>query len=170
MLQNKTTIFMALTALGSVFCGCGSPVVDDLPAANVHTPDTTGQIEVRHNVQFADVPAPRIFKLRRNLCTSFQGSKLRFGKVVYDGIWNTYNTSQWYLKEMKLSGWKLDKTEYPNDYHARHYFSKGSETALVNIFQHGGVTRAEIMINEDEARKDLIRKEAIKRKAIDQAQ
>ncbi len=172
MSRNQIRIIVSVAAATTlaIITGCANPKVDDLAAANANTPNAPQQIEVRHNIQFADVPAPRVFKLRRNLCTSFQGSATRFGKVVYDGIWNTYNTSQWYLKEMKLSDWKLDKSEYPTDYHAKHYFSKGQETALVNIYRVNGNTRVEIMVNEDEAIKDQIKKEAIKRKAIDKAE
>lgn len=150
ILMHKSVIGCCLAALGAVVVGggCGGGYLSDQQAADLARVETPEQISVRKDVQFADIPVPYEFIIRRGDSNSFQGSAMRFGKLVYDGIWNTFNTSQWYMKEMPASGWRLVDTKYPNDYAATHVFSKEDETAVIKIYRHEGNTRVEIDINE----------------------
>lgn len=147
--MRKSVIGCCLAALGAVVVGGGCDgYMSDQQASDLARVETPEQISVRKNIQFSDIPVPIDFVIRRNDSNSFQGSAMRFGKLVYDGIWNTFNTSQWYMNEMPASGWKLADTKYPNDYAATHVFTKEDETAVVKIYRHEGNTRIEIDIND----------------------
>lgn len=140
----------AALAIGGGFglmAGC-QPYISDEQADNVSTRVKPGEVKVRQKVQFTDIPAPEVFVLRRNSIDSFQGSGMRFGSLIYDGIWNTFNTSQWYLHEMPLNGWKLIKTDYPSEYAAEHSWKKGEEELLLQIYRYEGNTRVVLMVNE----------------------
>lgn len=146
-MYRKVAAALILVAGIGLAAGCQS-YLSDAQAANVANESQPGEVQVRQKVQFTDIPAPEVFVMRGKVADSFQGSAMRFGTLTYDGIWNTFNTSQWYLNEMPLNGWKLIKKEYPSEYGAEHTFVKGKETAIVSIYRYKGNTRVAIMINE----------------------
>jgi hypothetical protein len=106
------------------------------------------EIEVRRNVQFADLPAPKNFKFNRKFSKNFQGSSLRGGAVVYDGTWNVAETSQWYLAEMPKTYWRLTDTVFVNDYDVTHTFAQGDEIAVLRIWRPAN-DNARVEINLD---------------------
>lgn len=138
---------LIVAGTAGLLAGC-QPYLSDAQSANVANTIAPGEVQVRQKVQFTDLPVPEIFVLRRNDIDSFQGSAMRFGSLIYDGIWNTFNTSQWYLHEMPLNGWTLAKTDYPDEYTAEHIFKKGEEQVLVQVFQYNGNTRVVMLINQ----------------------
>ena len=80
----RRTIMLALVllALLPLFSGCpllrwlGFPVGDKVP---YNPKQTGGETVVRKDIQFADIPVPLGFVLRRGQSTSFRGASFRFG-------------------------------------------------------------------------------------------
>lgn len=150
----KAAALLALT--GGMGLAC-QPYLSDEQAADLSGRSAPGEVKVRQKVQFTDLPAPEVFVLRQNNIDSFQGSAMRFGSLIYDGIWNAFNTSEWYLHEMPLNGWKLVKKEYPGEYECNQTWKKGEEELLLQIYRHNGNTRVVIMINETPEEVEKIR-------------
>ncbi|GHV23021.1 hypothetical protein AGMMS49959_14960 [Planctomycetales bacterium] len=136
-------LFAALTV-----CGCQhSPRA---PVMALPTATAAGEVAVLRNVQFADVPAPQNFRFNRRLSHNFQGSALRGGVVVYDGILTVGAASDWYLAEMPKTGWQYVKSEIVKDYDIRHVFAKGDELATLRIWRPaGGNARVEIALDKE---------------------
>lgn len=144
-----------LSGIVLVLGGCletPQPPVDDPQAQHPYSADIGKQIEVRKNVQFADIPAPMEFGLDKNKTKTFQGSSMRFGVLIYKGIWNVWETNQWYIKNMTDAGWKLIDTEFEDDYHVKNYFKKLREIAVVDISDNKeeNLTDVTIWLNDKE--------------------
>lgn len=113
----------------------------------------SANIEVRRNVQFADIPAPKGFKFDRKLSRNFQGSALRGGTVVYYGTWTVQEASNWYLAEMPKTGWRLAGTVFASDYDITHTFVKGDEELVMRVWRPGNLNlRVEMNIDKLAAR------------------
>lgn len=159
-MKNRLTLRKAMLAGlagATILIGGCQPYISDALADNLNDPNIPGKVDVRKKIQFPDIPTPEVFVLRRDDTDSFQGSGMRFGMLVYDGIWNTWNTSQWYMDHMKLTEWKLVDTKYPGEYEAVHTYTKGEEKAVIHIYRYQGNTRLEIMLNEDKDERDKIK-------------
>lgn len=126
----------------AVSCRSNYPPVMPLGAEN------TDEIEVRRNVQFADLPVPQGFKFNRKASGNFQGSALRGGTVIYDGIWNVAEASEWYRQEMLKTGWEFTDISVVNDYDIRHRYVKANETAKVRIWRPKNLLRVEIDVDK----------------------
>ena len=125
--------------------------VDDPSAQYPYSANIGSQVEVRKNVQFGDIPAPQEFTLDKQKTKTFQGSTMRFGTLVYAGIWNVWETNQWYLNAMDEAGWKLINSKFENDYLVKNYFKKQSEMAAIEIADNNdGLTIVTILLNDDE--------------------
>ena len=138
-----------------ILCGCTErvpPVIDDPEAQHPYSADIGKQVEVRKDVQFADIPAPMEFGLDSRKTKTFQGSAMRFGILVYKGIWNVWETNQWYQKNMLDAGWKLIDAEFENDYHVISYYKKLREMAVVDIRDNvdENLTEVTIWLNDSE--------------------
>lgn len=140
------SILLSITLL--LTAGCKKPPIEEPDATNAYNPETTGEAQVRKNIQFADIPVPANFKFRKNLSKTFQGRLMRFGTLIYDGVWNVWETNQWYLNKMPEGGWKLTGSKSKGDYNIINTFKKGRETATVRAFEQGNKIRVEIKINE----------------------
>ncbi len=151
-----------LTLILSLFLvsGCQNPnferKVDDPTAEHPYSANIGSQVEVRKNVQFADIPAPQEFYINKVETKTFQGSSMRFGTLVYSGIWNVWETNQWYLNAMEEAGWKLITTKFENDYYVKSFFKKKDETVALEIKDSGdGLTIVTAMLNNDEQETQL---------------
>ncbi len=150
----KAAALLALT--GGLGLAC-QPYISDEQASDVAGATAPGEVKVRQKIQFTDLPAPEVFVLRSNSIDSFQGSAMRFGTLIYDGIWNTFNTSEWYLHEMPLNGWKLVKKDYPSEYESLLVWKKGEEELILRVSRYNGNTRVSMMINETPEEVEKIR-------------
>lgn len=140
--------FLAAVAVPALLltAGCRSNYPPVMPLGEA---GNSGAIEVRRNVQFADLPSPKVFKFNRKYSRNFQGSCLRGGTVVYDGTWNVADTSDWYLREMPKTGWKLRNTVFTNDYDVIHEFVKDDEMIRMRIWHPNTmVLRVEMNIDK----------------------
>lgn len=151
----------AAIVLGSLIAaGCQDPnyikQVDDPSAQHPYSANIGSQVEVRKNVQFADIPAPQEFSIDKLNTKTFQGSSMRFGTLVYSGIWNVWETNQWYLNAMEEAGWKLLNSKFENDYYVKNFFKKKDETVALEIKDNGnGLTIVTAMLNNDEQETQL---------------
>lgn len=157
-LRNISLIL--LTAGTVVLSGCIDDDMrkpaDDPSAQYPYSADIGSQVEVRKNVQFADIPAPQEFTIDKVNTKTFQGSTMRFGTLVYSGIWNVWETNQWYLNAMEEAGWKLINSKFENDYYVKNYFKKMDETVVLEIYDtKKGVTSVTAMLNDEEQETQL---------------
>ena len=123
---------------------------------NTHTLQIWIPSRSKENVQFADIPAPQEFSIDKLNTKTFQGSSMRFGTLVYSGIWNVWETNQWYLNAMEEAGWKLLNSKFENDYYVKNFFKKKDETVALEIKDNGnGLTIVTAMLNNDEQETQL---------------
>ncbi len=161
MPKNLKTIGLTLIILGALTAGgCHDPSyvphVDDPSAQHPYSADIGSQIEVRKNIQFADIPAPQEFSLNKEETMTFQGSSMRFGTLVYAGIWNVWETNQWYLNAMEEAGWKLIHSKFINDYNVENFFKKGRETVFLTIVDNmNGLTVVTAKLNDEDSEERL---------------
>lgn len=141
--EKLLAVTLLSTLLLMIACRGNNP-----PAMALSDGSAPAGIEVRRNVQFADIPAPRGFKFNRKYSSNFQGSALRGGTVVYDGTWNVAETSNWYLREMPKTGWQHRATTFATDYDVVHDFVKGDEMIKMRIWRPGSDLRVEMNIDK----------------------
>ena len=160
-MKRFTRISCLLLTLGVIATtGCQDPnylrPVDDPSAQHPYSANIGSQVEVRKNVQFADIPAPQEFSINKTETKTFQGSSMRFGTLIYTGIWNVWETNQWYLNAMEEAGWKLISTKFDNDYYVKSFFRKKDETLALEIKDDmKGYTVVTAILNSDEQETQL---------------
>ncbi len=160
MISFKRLSYLTIALSCLIVAGCQDPnyikQVDDPSAQHPYSANIGSQVEVRKNVQFADIPAPQEFSIDKLNTKTFQGSSMRFGTLVYSGIWNVWETNQWYLNAMEEAGWKLLNSKFENDYYVKNFFKKKDETVALEIKDDGkGLTIVTAMLNNDEQETQL---------------
>ncbi|MBN2713257.1 MAG: hypothetical protein JXR97_12625 [Planctomycetes bacterium] len=119
-----------------VFSGCwllrvlGFPVGDEVP---YNPKDTSGEVSVKEDIQFSDIPVPMGFVLRRNDSFSFQGTSFRFGNFVYEGVWGLQKTMAFYRRQMPLSGWELVEDVDESRDSQIYLYAKGRERCKIRV-------------------------------------
>ena len=137
----KSSVIRVLIVLLAVpICsGCwllrvlGFPVGEKIP----YSPITDGsEVTVHRDIQFADIPVPMGFLLDRKKSYSFRGSTFRFGTFRYEGAWTQRKTTDFYRRQMPVSGWtELKDEERDQGYVEVTYFlySKGRERCEIKV-------------------------------------
>lgn len=129
--------FLALPVLG----GCSVMNFFGYPDG-VETPynpkDTRGDVSVKRDIQFSDIPVPIGFILRRDSTFSFQGTSFRFGRYTYEGAWTLRKTTEFYKEQMPGSGWRLLESNHAFDIRASEesdtlVYAKGRERVRLYI-------------------------------------
>ncbi len=119
-----------------LFSGCfvlrwfGLPVGEDVP---YNPKESTGDLAVRKDIQFSDIPVPIAFVLRRDQMFSFRGHTFRFGRFVYEGAWTMRKTIDFYKEQMPVSGWKHVETTSDGFYDQTQVYAKGRERCRLHI-------------------------------------
>jgi hypothetical protein len=93
----------------------------------------SGDISVRRNIQFQDIPVPLGFVLQREDTFSFKGKTFRFGRFHYRGVWSLRKTSEFYRDQMPLSGWEFVDAEAPERFIVVQVWGKGRERCRLEI-------------------------------------
>lgn len=135
--MKNRMICLALTLLVLPVCsGCwllrvlGFPVGTEVP----YNPKAeSGEVAVKRDVQFNDIPVPMGFQLRREKSYSFTGKTFRFGRFYYEGIWGLQKTMAFYRSNMPLSGWELvEEKDLAYDAHG-YLYRKGRERCSLKV-------------------------------------
>ncbi len=156
--MKRLTIMMLMLLAMPIISGCpllrwlGFPVGDKVP---YNPKESQGDTTVRENLQFADIPVPLGFVLRRNQTSSFRGPSFRFGKFVYEGAWTMRWTADFYRKQMPISQWQHVRTDEKSLYEETQYYKKGDETCEVLIKSQVDGMYVQVTVNEKG--KDLAR-------------
>jgi len=137
----KRILAAAMTVAATGFlAGCGGPETTQ-PFPRV----AQGEVVLRQNVQFEDVPVPRNFRLDRTRSHSFESSRFREGEFRYEGPESVVNAVAFYRGEMELDGWRLvDETIRSG--RATLVFAKGAERAEVFLEEKPYLTQLEIRV------------------------
>lgn len=136
-MKRATILPLALVLLALPLCsGCwllralGFPVGDEVP----YNPKAeSGDISVKRNVQFADLPVPMGFLLRRDESYSFQGSTFRFGRFRYEGVWGMTQTVAFFRSQMPLTHWYPEVDESKGRWQHEFLFAKANERCRVEV-------------------------------------
>lgn len=108
----------------------GFPVGDEVP----YNPKAeAGDVSVKRNIQFVDIPVPMGFEVRRDVSYSFQGSAFRFGYFRYEGVWGMPQTVNFYRRQMPLTQWLPEVDEADGRWKHRFLYAKGTERCRVLI-------------------------------------
>jgi len=123
------------------FCGCNLFHIFGYPAGNripYNPKGEGGDVAVKRDIQFADIPVPFGFILRRNNLFSFQGSSFRFGRFTYEGAWTLKKTVEFYKEEMPKFQWQLMT--------ASHSFDIRNSTEIENMLYAKGRERLRLVV------------------------
>ncbi|MCX7933824.1 MAG: hypothetical protein N3A66_01020 [Planctomycetota bacterium] len=133
------TLLLALSlALGS---GCELFHLFGYPAGNrvpYNPKEEGGEVAIKRDIQFADIPVPLGFILRRNNLFSFQGSSFRFGRFTYEGAWTLKKTVEFYKEELPKFQWQLAT--------ASHSFDIRKSTEIENMLYTKGRERLRVVV------------------------
>ena len=107
--------------------------------------DRPGDVVVRRNHQFEDVPVPHGYKLRRDKVVSFQGSVFRFGEFTYEGHTSAPAVSAFYREMLPKEGWSMAASALHNGVERLQY-RKGDEFCDLVIRDNREYTRVDISV------------------------
>lgn len=133
-MKNMVKILLICLAM-PLFSGCfllrlfGFPVGDKVP---YNPKATSGDVAVKRNAQFPDIPVPLGFNHRQDKIFSFQGEGFRIGNFIYEGVWSFRLTKEFYRQQMPESGWKLIEIAEGDNAETQIY-GKGRERCRVII-------------------------------------
>jgi len=136
-------IVTAITAAAAMVwaAGCGEPeATQPLPRV------AQGEVLLRKNVQFEDIPVPRDFRIDRTRSNSFESSRFREGEFWYEGPQSVESVVAFFRAEMTADGWELaDETVRTG--RATLVFVKGAEVAEVFAEERPYLTQLEIRVS-----------------------
>jgi len=129
----------------------GFPVGDRVP----YNPKAdSGDVAVRKDIQFEDIPVPIGFVLRRDQVFSFRGHSFRFGRFVYEGAWTMRKTTDFYREQMPISGWQLLKTDEKDFYEQTQVYTKRKEVCSVHIKSRTDGVYVLVRLNDSDSAPD----------------
>lgn len=107
--MRKYALTLILT-ISAIFCGgCELFYILGLPFGNRIPFNPKQKVTdnlVQRDIQFADIPVPYGFLLRRDQFFSYKCPTFRMGKFRYDGAWTYRKTYSFYNTQMAVSGWR----------------------------------------------------------------
>ncbi len=140
--MSRNHCLASLLALSLGFCsGCELFHLFGYPSGNrvpYNPKEEGGEVAIKRDIQFADIPVPIGFVLRRNNLFSFQGSSFRFGRFTYEGAWTLKNTVEFYKEEMPKFQWQLAT--------ATHSFDIRNSTEIENMLYAKGRERLRLVV------------------------
>ncbi len=141
--MNVVRSTLLLTGLLLFSAGCEQPPPEWV---TVGPGSRQGDVSLYRDVQFADIPIPAEYDLRRDLSYSFQGAVFRNAVLVYEGYLDWSAALEFYRRELPNHGWNLSKTERGHDFRVL-YFDKGEEKLIAIVKQTRGGSQVEIQLD-----------------------
>jgi hypothetical protein len=146
--MRKSALVLTAALILAAAAGCdlfhilGLPFGDRIPWNPKRQLDETA---VQRDVQFADIPVPMAFELRRRHMFSYRSRTFRLATFPYEGAWPYRLTKDFYGRQMPKHGWsRLD--ERIGDTQAVEHWAKGSERARILYDNSGETIRVTIRV------------------------
>lgn len=95
-------------------------------------------VTIKRNLQFADIPVPMAFELRRERFFSYECATFRIGRFFYEGAWPYRRTKAFYDEQMVAHEWGL-LSDREADIMAEQFWAKGSDRCRI-IYDNSGRT------------------------------